>query len=247
MIRLFAVPVLLQIVCLIHLIRNKGDRSWIYLIVFIPIAGSIAYIIMEIILPFLKSSKAQDISGSIIGSVNKDNKIKKLQEQFIFSPTFKNELALADAHSEYEQYDMAIESYQSCLKGAYGDEPAVKLKLANALYKNKNYIEAKNILEELKISGYKPDVVWMAYIQVLEKLNELDNAVAEFKEYIVSYSNLESRCRYALFLKKHGFVEESKHEFNRLISDSYLLPKFKIREQKDWIRLAKNELKNFEG
>jgi hypothetical protein len=127
MIIFIAIPVLLQIFCIIHLIRNNRERSWFFLIIFIPIAASIAYIFVEIILPFLKNPKAKEISKSVFQNVNKDNNLKRLQEQFKFSA--------------------AIE-------------------------------------------------------------NEVDDAVEEFRIYIESYSDLESICRYALFLKNYGRIKE---------------------------------------
>lgn len=41
--------ILLQIVCVAHVIRTGGKQTWLFAIMLLPIAGSLAYVALEVI------------------------------------------------------------------------------------------------------------------------------------------------------------------------------------------------------
>jgi hypothetical protein len=45
----FAVTILVQIACVVHLIRNNRPSLWLWAIILLPIAGSAAYVVVEIL------------------------------------------------------------------------------------------------------------------------------------------------------------------------------------------------------
>ena len=247
MYRLFILPVILQIICIVHLIRNGRERYyWIYIIIFIPAAGSIAYLIIEILVPALKNSKSREISSTLSKSIFADKRIKQLEQKAEFSPTFSNKVSLAHEYYNCGFFEKAITAYKNCLDNAFDDEPDIKLKLAQAYFKTEKYDQAKAILSELKNNKnfIKHSAVWLTYIQVLEKLNDNESALNEYEKYIIAYSDFESLCRYGLFLKKTGRTDKAKNQFSRILTESQHSPKYSIRDHRQWIRRARMELKN---
>jgi hypothetical protein len=49
MIRYLIIPLLLQALLIIHVIKTGRSTSWIYLLIFIPVAGGIAYLVVEVL------------------------------------------------------------------------------------------------------------------------------------------------------------------------------------------------------
>jgi hypothetical protein len=45
----FVVTILVQICCVVHLIRNHRNSLWLWAIILLPIAGAAAYLIVEVL------------------------------------------------------------------------------------------------------------------------------------------------------------------------------------------------------
>src|SRR5882762_10969040 len=84
----------LQAICAIHCVRKGNQNKWLWLIIFLPVVGSLIYIFTEI---FTGNDMANVQSG--MGAVfNPSGKIKKLEDNLRFADTFANKVALADAY-----------------------------------------------------------------------------------------------------------------------------------------------------
>ncbi len=46
---LIALPYLLQLLCIIHIVRTGRNTSWIWLIIFVPYVGGVAYLLVEVL------------------------------------------------------------------------------------------------------------------------------------------------------------------------------------------------------
>jgi len=44
---LLALACLLQLLCIIHVVRTGREQFWIYIIIFVPIAGGVAYLLAD--------------------------------------------------------------------------------------------------------------------------------------------------------------------------------------------------------
>ncbi|MGH1365610.1 MAG: tetratricopeptide repeat protein [Calditrichia bacterium] len=242
MFRLFVLPIILQVLCIVHVVRNGRGNFWILIIIFLPLAGSIAYIIIEIAIPYFSNPRVKQYSKSILKSKNPEKELKRLLEEYQHSNTLDNKIALAEGYVACGDYEKAISLYDESLSGIYKDDPDIKYKLAAAYYESKDYDAAKVILEKLVNSENKNSVVWLSYIHTLEKLGEQERALEEFKKYIKSFSNLEALCRYGYFLQRAEKHELAKEQFSRVLNEVKHLPKFNLREQKAWLKVAQKEL-----
>ena len=69
----FYISIVLQVICVIHCIRRGRNNSWIWLIVFVPFAGCIAYIFTEIF-------SGNDIRNGVGSIFSPSISIRKLEE-----------------------------------------------------------------------------------------------------------------------------------------------------------------------
>ena len=90
----YTFTIVLQAICVFHCIRKGKQTNWIWLIVFLPFVGSIAYIFTEII----NSRDLNQVQSGVGSILNPTAPVRKLEENLRFSDTFNNRVALADAY-----------------------------------------------------------------------------------------------------------------------------------------------------
>ena len=128
------VPYILQLALIIHCIKTNKPFYWIYLIIFIPYVGGVAYLLVELLPALLNSRQLRQTGQSIVRTFNPCVTIKKLEEQLENQDTVSNRTALAQAYIEAQQYDKAVPLLRSCLSGPFADDRATLLLLAQALF-----------------------------------------------------------------------------------------------------------------
>ena len=128
------VPYILQLALIIHCIKTNKPFYWIYLIIFIPYVGGVAYLLVELLPALLNSRQLRQTGQSIVRTFNPSVTIKKLEDQLENQDTVSNRTALAQAYIEAQQYDKAVPLLRSCLSGPFADDRATLLLLAQALF-----------------------------------------------------------------------------------------------------------------
>src|SRR5258708_34926472 len=79
----YVITIVLQIICVIHCIRRNNQLSWIWIIIFLPVIGSIAYLFIEII----NRGQMQRVGSGLGSIITPKFSIRKLEEQLRFSDT----------------------------------------------------------------------------------------------------------------------------------------------------------------
>ena len=137
----------LNIYCIIHSYRRGTLNKWIWLIIFIPVIGSLIYIYSEIL-----SNRRINTPKIDVGAVlNPGGKLKKLEDELRFTDTFANKVKLADAYLAAGYIDKAIDLYTASLTGAFAENEHVMAQLVIAYYHTmkllrwqKSYINCRN-------------------------------------------------------------------------------------------------------
>lgn len=151
---LLALPYALQLLCIVHLYRNGRSSQWIYIIVFVPYVGGIAYLLLEILPTFRPGRSIAGITDIVALTINPSARIKRYQSQAEFTPSFHNRKLLADEYLESGLFPEAIAAYDALLVGGERNNPQCLLMKAKALYGAREYTEAWKILVELEKSGF---------------------------------------------------------------------------------------------
>ncbi len=74
-----------------------------------------------------------------------------------------------------------------------------------------------------------------------EELGDTERALEDYAKLLRSFSGEEARCRYALLLKKLGRQEEAARQFNEILKNARLSPKYYEKTQKGWIKIANSQ------
>jgi len=236
----YYITIALQAICVIHCIRKHNENKWIWIIIFLPVIGCIAYIFDEM---FSKNDLKNVQSG--VGSViYPAGKIKKLEKQLEFADTFSNRVSLADAYLASGKTDRAIELYESSLTGAFTENEHVLTQLITAYFEVQRYAEIIPIAKKLyKTPQFQRSRAHMLYAMALEKTGSTAAAESEFKLMKGRYAYFEPRYQYGLFLQRNGRNEEAKQVFSEMADEASYLGAREKKYSRTWIVKAKDELR----
>ena len=231
----------LQILCAVHSLRRGTAGRWIWLIIFLPVIGSLIYIYSEILSN--RNFKGPNID---VGAVlNPGGKIKKLEDELRFTDTFTNRIKLADAYLAADQTDKAVALYTSSLTGAFAENEHVLAQLMIAYFELQRYDEVIPIAKKLyKLPQFARSKAHMAYAMSLENLGRLEEAENEFKAMKGRYSYFEQRYQYGLFLLRNNREKDAWNIFTEMLNEEQHLGQMEKRSNHKWLALVKAELKS---
>ena len=237
----YYITVGLDVICILHSIRNGTQNKWMLLIVFAPVIGALVYLYMEVFTRRTRTDLQHGISGIL---TTNSGRIRKLEENLKFTDTFNNRILLADAYLAAGHTDSAIELYESSLTGAFEENEHVIRQLVIAYYSKGEYAR----VEPLAMKIYnKPQFArsraHVYYAISLEKTGQIARAEQEFKKMKGRFSHFEARLQYGLFLKRTGREQEARQVFLDMVDEAPHLSSRERRDSRAWIGQARNELK----
>jgi hypothetical protein len=234
--------IMLQAFCVIHCLRNNNQNKWIWLIIFLPFIGSVAYLYTEVF--SRKSSHLVRKRVNIGAAFNPGGHIKKLEANLQFTDTFANRIKLADAYLAVGQYNKAIELYESSLKGVFAENVHVLSQLIVAYFNQEEYADVVAIAQKVYQSPqFAKSQAHILYALSLEYLGRLDDAEKEFKLMKGRYSCFEHRYQYGQFLRRAGRDDDADKIFTDILDEATHLSSMERKNERTWINKAKEELK----
>ncbi|MGQ8366686.1 tetratricopeptide repeat protein [Glaciecola sp. 1036] len=240
----FILSILIQVALVIHVVKTGRNTTWIWIVVMLPVAGSIAYFILEV-LPELTNSRAGRNAGRKVGAVINPNKgFNQAAHNFSVSGTVDNTKRLADECMAKGLYSDAKTLYEKCLVGIHAKDPSAMVGLANAEFMLGHYAKTKTLLDDLIASNpnYKNQDAHLLYARTLEALDEVTGALHEYEVLHDYFSGPEASFYYALFLKKQNQKETANEIFSQIINKAKMSGKHYSSLHKDILKRAKNEL-----
>lgn len=230
----------LQAICVFHCIRRGTQQKWIWLIVFLPIIGSIAYIFTEM----FSGNEVQNLQSGIGTVFNPGGGIKKLEDNLRFADTFNNKVALADAYLSKGEYNRAIELYESSLTSNFVENEHVLSQLIIGYFLVSRYEEIIPLAKQVyKRPQFLRSKAHICYIRALVKTGDAALAETEFKSLNGRFSNFEARYEYGMFLIQSNREQEGKKLLSDLLNEMSHLTGMEKRSNHIWFSKAREALK----
>lgn len=229
-----------QAVCALHCMRKGNQQKWIWLIVFLPVIGCLAYIFTEM---FTRREMEQLQSGT--GAIfNPSGKIKKLKSNLVFRDTFDNRLALADAYLEAGEFDSAIELYEKSLVDTFAEHGHGNMQLLIAYSGKRRFEDVITIAKKIyKLPQFLRSRPHMLYAIALGYMGQDAEAEKEFSLMKGKFSNYECRYQFGKFLQRANRTDEAKQVFREILNEEDHLSPGERRPNKIWFSKAKEEIK----
>lgn len=236
----FYFTIALQVICIVHSIRKGKPYFWIWVILFLPVVGSLIYLFTEV----FTNRDIRDVQSGVGEVLNPGGKIKKLENNLRFSDTFNNRIALADACLAGGQTQRAIDLYESSLTGNFTENEHVLSQLVIAYSRQKRYEELVSTAKKIHtLPQFQRSHAHILYAMALEQNGNHEMAETEFKKMKGKFANFEARYQYSCFLVRAGRSEEARQLLTEMSGEFTHLSPPEKRNNRKWFNLAKDELK----
>lgn len=226
-----------------HVIKTGRNMLWILAIFFLPPAGALAYVVVEILPDLFGGRTARRARSSMHRIIDPDRDLRRASAEVEISGNVDARRRLADELFGRGQFDAAIEVYEGGLKGVFEHDPTLLLGLARSQFAKGEFDAACISLERLTQNNpdFKSADGQLLHARALEAQGALDEAERVYAAVAPGYPGAEARLRYALLLKRRGKTEEARRILKDLLDAAKLGPPHYRRAQAEWLDLARRE------
>ncbi|WP_179020549.1 hypothetical protein [Winogradskyella forsetii] len=214
--------VALQAFCIYHAYKNHKPYYWYFLIFFIPVIGSIIYIITQV----YNKNDADKIQDEITSIINPTKKIRDLEKKIAFSDTYANRMELAEAYVQNKDIPNAIVNYKKTLEDTVQDDLYARQQLIVCYFQIKDYVKVVEHAEAIKDkTEFKGSEQQFFYGLALKELGKVEQAEVQLKQIDRPYSNYNERLELAKFYIENNRVDEGKALLEQIYAESQNMTK----------------------
>jgi hypothetical protein len=242
---IFIIAILIQLGLIVHVLKTGRNTMWVFVLIFAPMIGGLAYFIVELLPELTNSRSARQARRSVAKAINPDRDLKHASRQLAVAETAQNSIKLANEYLDRSQFAEAKELLLRSRKGVHADDPVILLSIAKAQFGLQEYADVLKTLEELKNtnpSARSPEG-HMLYARAHEELGNIDAALHEYEALAKYFPGPEPRCRTAQILKARGDTASARALFEEVVRESEIAGKHYASLHKEWVSLARREVK----
>lgn len=241
---IFILTLAVQAGLIVHVVKTGRSTLWIWAIALLPAAGSLAYVVVEILPGIAGGRTARRTKANMRRIIDPNRNLRRAAAEVEISGNVDARRRLAEALYERAQYTEAIAVYEGGLRGIFEHDPTLLLGLARAHFAAGEFAPARASLERL--IRHNPDFKsadgHLLYARTLEAHDALEAAEREYGAVAPGYPGAEARVRYALLLARRGKPEEARRMLKDVLDGAKLAPAHYRRAQAEWLERARREL-----
>lgn len=227
----------------VHAMRTGRPQFWMYILLFVPLLGSVAYVLFELLPELAQTRRAQRVKANFTDLIDPHGEFNR-RVVAARVDTVDAKRALAEECERKGMWDEAIRLYETAAHGLYAEDPQILTGLARAQLNSGDAHSAIDTLNKLRAAD--PDGVHqeahLVYARALDDLGRVDEAQDEFAELSNYYVGLEARTRYGVLLVRNGQVAKAKPLFQDVVRASTARGVVITDRDRDWLKVAKANL-----
>lgn len=241
---IFILTLAVQAGLIVHVIRTGRNTLWIWAIALLPAAGSLAYVVVEILPGIFGGAAARRTRAGMQRMIDPDRDLRQAAAAAEFSGNLDARRRLAEELYERSQFAQAVAVYQGGLKGIFEHDPTLLLGLARSQFAVGDFAGSRATMERLILHNpdFKSADGQLLYARTLEAQDALDAAEREYAAVAPAYPGAEARLRYALLLKRRGKLDDARQILKDLLDGAKLGPRHYRKAQAEWLERARREL-----
>lgn len=234
----------IQLLLIFHVIKTGRERYWILILLFLPLLGGAAYVILEIVPELMGGVGGQRALRGMQQLVDPGGDVRACQQAWEQSPNAENGRRLAQALITADKPDEALEVLEQARSGFFEDDPTLLLLEAQARFLREEWADSRRLLERLRSENpdFRSAEGHLLHARALQAEGKLDEAVESFSAVAGYFPGAEARYRLADALQQSGDVEAARDELENLLRDAKLAPAHYRKSQKAWLAAAKKSL-----
>ena len=235
---------LIQIALVAHVFKTGRDRNWVWVLIFAPVVGSLAYIIVELLPDLFGMHAVRALRAKAGRALNPGAELRAAETQLKISDTVDNRCQLARALLNADRAPEAYALLEELVTGSNAEDTALLLDFAEAALaagKPDWALAAPDQARAVNPAMNSPEG-HLIHARALEALERFAEADASYRALIDYYPGEEARFRYAMMLKNMGQTSACTTLLTEIIERSRLAPRFYRRNENAWIKQAKHQL-----
>jgi len=209
-------PYLLQGTAIVHCIKTGRNSLWIWAIALLPLAGPIAYVLIELLPSLFGSRGTRRAVRGVRKVLDPEQDLRRFQDEARLIGDVASRQRFADELVRQGRAQEAIDIYRQALTGLYEQDPNLLLGLARAQFAGAAYSEARATLDAL--IGHNPEFKspdgHLLYARALEGEGDIDKALEEYAAVSKYYAGAEAPLRYARLLRASGKPDQARRAFD---------------------------------
>jgi hypothetical protein len=235
---------LLSLACCVHVVRTNQPMFWLWIILFFPWVGALAYAVIVILPGLFGGPTARKMGQAARETLDPTREYREAKAACDETPTVHNRMRLAKAAAAMGRHEDAEQLYSEAASGIHAEDPVLILGRAQALVELGRHAEGLELLMRLDPNNERirtPAAV-LAIGRALEGLGRVGEADAAYEQASERMPGLEAVGRRAAFLARHGRGEETREmlaDMDRRIAGAS--PQFR-REGRQWRDLTARAL-----
>jgi hypothetical protein len=243
----FILGLLIDVLLVIHVLKTGRNTIWIWVVVMLPMAGPIAYLIIEVLPEFSRSRTARRAMSSAKKVIDPSRDLRHAHTRLRITDSIDSRRRVADELCNAGNYAEAIDYYRQALVGLYEHDPHLLLGLARAQFESNEPTQARETLDRLikENADFKSSEGHLLYARALEAEGNVSKACDEFATLAKYYPGAEARYRYATLLRKTGDTQRAHDVLTQLLNDAEVATKHYRKAQAQWLSLAKRDLQDW--
>ena len=234
----------IQILLVIHVLKTGRNRYWIWLLLFLPLIGGVAYLVVEIIPELSSGITGQRTRRGMRNLIDPGADIRTHAAAWEQSSNADNGRRYAQALLAAGRAADGEEILDQVLGGFFKTDPGLMLLKARAQFDQEKWEASLATLENLQ--KHNPDLRspegHLLYARTLEHTGRSDEAIVEYRAVAGYYPGAQARFLLGLALKNTGKEKEAAEEFRGMIRDAELAPAHFRKSERNWLDLAGREL-----
>lgn len=237
-------PILFQVALVIHIVKTGRNTLWIWLVIFVPLVGGLAYFAVEILPELMGSRSAKRAASGLRKTVDPHRDLRQASQQLAVNDSVDSRRRVADQLFERGRFQEAMDHYRAAMTGIYSHEPLLMLGVARSQFALNQFAAARQTLDELIANNpdFKSAEGHLLYARALEAEGNSDKAMSEYQALSKYYSGAEAMYRHAMLLKRQGQTERGNALLKELLANAELAGAVFRKEQREWIEAARKEL-----
>ena len=241
---LYLLPLIIQVLLIIHVIRTGRNQIWIWVLALIPLAGPIAYIAIELIPELFRSRTARRTARGLRKAMDPTADLRRYESEARVGANVASRQRYAEELLRHQRYDEAIVQYRGALSGLYEHDPNLMLGLAQAQFSKGDAPAARATLDELiRLNpDFRSPAGHLLYARALEAEGNVAKALEEYQVLAGSYPGAEAAVRYAQLLQGQGQRAEAQRVVRELLEQARIAPGHYRRAQRTWLEAAQRML-----
>jgi hypothetical protein len=240
----YYVPTILQIALIIHVVRTGRPFYWIWILLFFPGIGGIAYLVLEFMPDYRRGGGSFWTRFQTRGM-----RIKKLRERLEETDSVRNRIALAEELRLDGQLDQAAEIMRECIRGVFKDDAYVLCEMARIDVEQRKWPEALNLITAASKEG---DRILRMQLELLKARSLAGSNLTAEAEAILrtisqTYLGDEARFRLAELLESSNRKKEAAQLYEEIIKKFRKSNASWRRTEREWFKSSKNRLKSLKS